>query len=126
MNPTIVEAWLDRYVTAWRTYDPAAIGDLFSPDATYRYYPWEEAVRGREAIVADWLGDQDRPGSWEASYQPLAIDGDIAIASGWTRYFREDGSVRDEFHNIFAVRFDAEGRCSEFSEWFMRRPQPEA
>jgi hypothetical protein len=30
-----VQRWLDAYVDAWRTYDPAAIGALFAEDATY-------------------------------------------------------------------------------------------
>ena len=36
----------------------------------YAYHPYdegEEVVRGREAIVADWLEEQDEPGTWEAS-----------------------------------------------------------
>jgi hypothetical protein len=47
-----LQRWLDAYVEAWRTYDPAAIGALFSEDATYAYHPYdggEEVVRGREA-----------------------------------------------------------------------------
>jgi hypothetical protein len=32
-----VAAWLDAYVAAWRSYDPDAIGALFSKDATYAY-----------------------------------------------------------------------------------------
>ena len=35
-----VRAWLNAYVEAWRTYDPAAIGALFTEDATYAYHPW--------------------------------------------------------------------------------------
>ena len=27
-----VQRWLDRYVEAWRSYDPDAIGDLFAED----------------------------------------------------------------------------------------------
>ncbi|HEX8132750.1 MAG TPA: nuclear transport factor 2 family protein, partial [Actinomycetes bacterium] len=73
-----VAAWLAAYVDAWRSYDAAAIGELFSRDATYRYHPWDEPVRGRAAIVADWRADQDPPGSWEAAYEPLAVDGDVA------------------------------------------------
>ena len=37
-------------------------------------------VEGREAIVASWLEDPDPPGSFEASYEPLAIDGEIHVA----------------------------------------------
>jgi hypothetical protein len=33
-----VQAWLDAYVDAQRTYDPEAIGHLFAEDATYAYH----------------------------------------------------------------------------------------
>ena len=69
-----VRTWLDAYVDAWRSYDPAAIADLFTEDATYAYHPWDEGeavVRGRDAIVADWLEEQDPPDSWEAQYRPI-------------------------------------------------------
>jgi ketosteroid isomerase-like protein len=119
-----VQRWLDAYVDAWRTYDPDAIGALFAEDATYRYHPYdEEAVVGREAIVADWLEEQDAPGSWEAHYEPYAIEGDRAVTIGTSRYVNPDGSLRDLYHNIWTLRFDADGRCTEFVEWFMEQPK---
>ena len=45
-------AWLDRYIDAWRLNDPVAIGDLFSLDVRYAYDPFEEAIVGRDALVA--------------------------------------------------------------------------
>ena len=39
MDRAKVQAWLDGYVAAWKSYDPAAIGDLFSADVEYRYHP---------------------------------------------------------------------------------------
>ena len=41
-----VQAWLDRYVAAWESYDPAEIGELFSEDAEYRYHPANEPIVG--------------------------------------------------------------------------------
>ena len=62
------------------------------------------------------------PGSWEADYEVLAIDGDTCVAHGRTRYLTDDRSAVDrEFANIFVTRFDDEGRCRDFTEWFMRR-----
>ena len=40
-----VPRWLDRYVEAWRSYDPDAIRALFSADAEYRYHPWDAPAR---------------------------------------------------------------------------------
>jgi SnoaL-like domain len=118
--------WLDRYVDAWRLLDPLAIGDLFTPDIRYAFDPFGEAVTGRAAVVASWLADPDEPGSWEADYEVLAIDDDVCVAHGRTRYLTDDRSGVDrEFANIFVCRFDAEGRCREFTEYYMRR-RPDA
>jgi hypothetical protein len=58
-----VAEWLDGYVRAWGSYDPDEIGALFSQDAVYAYNPFDEPVRGREAIVASWLDDRDELGT---------------------------------------------------------------
>jgi hypothetical protein len=115
----LVSAWLDAYVDAWERNEPAAIGALFTDDASYRYRPYLEPVRGRDAIVQEWLAERDEPGSWQASYEPLVIDGDRAIATGETRY--ADGRT---FSNLFVLRFDGDGRCREFGEWYMEHRRP--
>ena len=119
-------AWLHRYVDAWRLNDPIAIGDLFSPDVRYAFGPFDEAVVGRLAVVAAWLDDPDDPESWQADYEVLAVDGETFVAHGRTRYLTDDRSAVDrEFANVFVCRFDADGRCREFTEYYMRRrPEP--
>ena len=113
-----VQAWLDAYVASWRSYDRAAIADLFSADASYRYHPYDQPERGRDSIVDDWLEDPDEPGSWEARYEVLLVDGDRAAATGETRY--ADGQT---FSNLFVLEFDADGRYRSFTEWFMEHPE---
>jgi ketosteroid isomerase-like protein len=112
-----VQGWLDAYVEAWRNYDAEAIGELFSDDAEYRYHPYDEPLRGRRAIVESWLGDRDEPGSWEARYEPLLVEGDRAVATGESRY-----AVGRTFSNIFVLAFDGDGRCREFTEWYVEHP----
>ena len=69
-----------------------------------------------------WLGDRDEPGSWTAEYRPWLVVGDRAVAVGVSRYLGPDReTVEREYHNVFLCRFDADGRCSEFTEHFMRR-----
>ena len=113
-----VQRWLDDYVAAWASYDEDAITALFSADATYAYHPYDEPLRGAGAIAASWLENRDEPGSWEASYAPALIEGNSAIARGETRY--ADGEV---FSNLYEIEFDDEGRCTSFTEWYMRHPE---
>jgi hypothetical protein len=116
--------WLDAYVEAWRSNDRALIERLFSDSARYFYGPYAKPVVGRDAIVAAWLKDPDEPDSWQASYTPLAVDGDVLVATGESIYFEPDrASVRTTYSNIFVCRFDPDGRCREFREWFMEQPK---
>ena len=125
MDERAVTAWLDGYSQAWGTYDPEQIGALFSEDAEYHYDPFQQPVRGRDAIVADWLKDRDEAGTFEGRYRPVLVAGDQAVARGYSRYFDTNGAVRDEYDNLFLLRFDADGRCAEYREWYMRKPRPE-
>ncbi len=122
MDEAGFQRWLDEYVAAWKSYDPDAIGGLFSEDAEYRYHPWDATpVKGRSAIIAGWLEERDAPGSWTADYRPWLVAGDRAVAVGVSRYLGEDGETVDrEYHNVFLCRFDSDGRCSEFTEHYLR------
>jgi SnoaL-like domain len=124
MDRSAVQQWLDAYIHAWTTYDPGAIGALFTEDAVCYYHPYDALVRGRDAIVASWLEPdrRDPPGTYTGHYEPVAIDGSVAVTNGRSRYFEADGvTLKTEFDNLFVLRFDDAGRCSEFREWYMER-----
>lgn len=122
MTRSDVQSWLDRYISAWRSNAAGPIEELFATDATYSYRPWpsdDETLHGRDAIVASWLEEPDVPTSWDASYEPFAVEGDRAVAVGWSRYGATPDQPERTYHNAFLLRFDDEGRCSEFSELYM-------
>ena len=131
VDTATVAAWLDAYVAAWKAYDPEAIGALFSDDVKYRFHPYDDPVEGREAVVESWLGEgdhegapgRDEDGTYDASYRPIAVEGDVAVAIGSSSYTRgPDGPIDEIYDNCFVMRFDDHGRCREFTEWFMKRP----
>jgi ketosteroid isomerase-like protein len=127
MNRSDVQDWLNRYVAAWHRREPDQIAQLFSDSAVYRYNPYGDEsqwVRGREAIVQAWLEEDDEPGSWEASYQPIAVDGDRAVATGISRYLASGDVPESTYHNAFLLRFDADGACSEFVDYFLLAKPP--
>jgi hypothetical protein len=118
-----VQRWLDAFVDAWRRNERQPILDLFSEDATYSYGAYRTPLRGREAIADSWLEDPDAPDSWSAAYEPIAVDGNTAVAHGRSQYYGDDrSSVRTEYDNIFVIRFDDHGRATEFAEWFVEKP----
>jgi hypothetical protein len=128
-----VDRWLQAYVAAWKSYERDQIGALFAENVDYRYHPYDVPVHGRNAVVDSWLGEtanaaastRDDAGTYEAAYRCVAVDGDLAVATGSTTYTaRPGGPVEKVFDNCFVLRFDAAGLCCEFTEWFMERPEP--
>jgi ketosteroid isomerase-like protein len=125
------QAWLDRYIAAWLSCDANDIAGLFAEDIVYRYHPYEDPIVGREAVVASWLGEaesdtastRDAPGTYAARYGPVAVDGDVVVATGTSNYReRPDGPIVRVYDNCFVMRFDPQGQCREFTEYYVRRP----
>ena len=123
MNREHAQDWLNRYVQAWESYDPAQIGDLFTDNARYRYRPYERGVTGREEIVRDWMSHRTPDQSYLAQYTPVAVDGDIVVAVGEVRYLSDDQTAIDRLYDsLFVLRFADDGRCEELVEWYMQQP----
>ena len=133
MEKANVNRWLGDYVAAWQSYDREAIAALFSENVSYRYQPYEEPPTvGRDRVIETWLGEghsegastRDTPGTYEASYECIAVDGDVAVARGSSTYVTEPGGEVDKIYdNCFRLRFDSEGQCTEFTEYYMERPK---
>lgn len=116
IDDELVRRWIADYLAAWRSSDRAQIEALFTADATYRPRPDSPPASGREVIVDSWLAHADEPGSWECQLAPMQVHDGTAIITGWTDY--TDG---ERFLNLWVVRFGSEGRCVDFTEWWMPR-----
>lgn len=131
MNRADVDRWLRAYVEAWKSYDRDQISELFAEEVKYKYHPYDDPVEGREAVVNAWLGlgtdagvsSRDQPETYDATYRAIAVEGDIAVATGTTSYLASPGGpVEKVYDNCFVIRFDSDGRCVEFTEWYVKRP----
>ena len=109
--------WVDGYVKAWTSNDEADIRALFTEDAEYRYHPWEEPVRGQDAIVASWLDSKDEPDDWSFTWDVLAVDDGTVVVQGRTPYL--NGS---SYLNLWVIRLTEDGRASRFTEWYLEEP----
>ena len=119
-----VEAWLEAYRRAWRSDDPDQIRALFTEDATYHPSPFGKPWQGREAIVDKWIEAGDSHVAWEFESQVLAVDGEVGVVRGLTSYAAHDGEPEAVYSNIWVIRLAADGRATEFSDWWVERPRP--
>lgn len=117
MDVEALERWVKDYRKAWESNDPEEIGALFTEEATYYTEPFRDGIKGRDAIVADWIERRDEPGDTEWRYEIKAVCEDIGFVRGWAKYFTPPPR---EYSNLWEVRLDQNGRCQEFTEWWMK------
>jgi uncharacterized protein (TIGR02246 family) len=113
-----VSEWVSGYQRAWESNDPADVDALFTDDALYYNEPFSEPSRGREAIKQMWHVRQDPPGSTTFTWKPVAVTEDVAIVQGETEY------PTVKVSNLWVIRLDADGRATEFTEWWMDQSMP--
>src|SRR4051794_8233608 len=101
MDAAQLSTWMEGYVRAWNSNDPADIRALFSDDAEYLTEPYATPWRGREAILQGWLADRDEPGQAEFRWSPLVVTDDLAVIQGATEYRTEPPRT---YSNLWVVR----------------------
>ena len=110
-----VAQWVSAYESAWRTAGTQELTDLFAPDVVYVPSPWARPLSGLAALSEFWEAERD--GSDEGfslRSEVVAVDGSVAVVRLWVDYSEpEAGRWRD----LWVLRFDADGRCTEFEEW---------
>jgi mannose-6-phosphate isomerase-like protein (cupin superfamily) len=107
--------WVDDYEHAWRSAGTDGLALLFTEDATYLQSPYASPVVGLDAITAMWDGERDGPAEvFTMTREVVSVAGDTGVVRVLVRYGRP---VRQEYLDLWVVRFAADGRAAAFEEW---------
>jgi nuclear transport factor 2 (NTF2) superfamily protein len=117
MDQPALEDWLARYGRAWETADPDAAAALFTEDATYRETPFDEVMKGRDAIRRYWQEIPDTQRDISFAWDVVATDPVVVRwRAGWVR-IRDGRAIT--LDGVFLLEFDeASGLCRTLREWW--------
>jgi hypothetical protein len=119
-----VNRWLAGYEAAWRAPGTAALAGLFTAGASYLQSPYAAPVTGLDAIGEMWEAERQGPDEvFSLATGILAVDGPVAVVRAEVRYGEP---ARQEYRDLWVIRFDDDGRCAWFEEWPFWPEQPYA
>lgn len=125
MDQPALEDWLARYGWAWETADPDAAAALFTEDATYRETPFDELMKGRDAIRRYWQEIPDTQRDISFAWDVVATDPVVVRwRAGWVR-IRDGRAIT--LDGVFLLEFDeASGLCRTLREWWHLNEAPDS
>jgi hypothetical protein len=110
-------AWIDRYENAWRTAGTEPLRDLFTAGATYKAAPFDEPLRGLEAIAAFWEAEREGADE-EFTLDAEMVATDVGGATGVARLeVRYGEPVPRTYRDLWIIELDEAGLCTAFEEW---------
>ena len=112
-----MEKWIRQYVKAWISSDAADIRALFADDADYYREPFAEPWSGLGEIIYEWQRIGDSGLEWSLEHAVVTDCDDLGVVRVVTRYLANDFEPGREYHSVWLVRFDGDGRAREFTEW---------
>lgn len=117
--------WLDAYKAAWQSQNPAAIADLFGEQALYQISPFQEPLRGREAITAYWRGICETQQNVRFSYELFSVQDGLCVAHWWVNFQRVKTGKIVELDGILVFSLAQDECCSTFREWYLKKTDGE-
>jgi hypothetical protein len=118
-SPEAAQAWLGAYGGAWEDRDPDAAARLFTEDSSYAWGPFEEPLRGREAIRERWAEATRLQRDVDFGSEVLGVVSAGAVARWWCSFAVADARI--ELEGIFLIGITEDGECREFREWWNER-----
>lgn len=111
----MLRQWLAGYEAAWRAPGTNGLAALFTDDATYLHSPYEQPITGLGAIRRMWEEDRDGPDEvFTLATEVLAVEGPTAVVRAEVCY---GTPPRQEYRDLWVLRFTGDGRCTWFEEW---------
>ena len=109
---------MQRLSEAWESRNARAAANLFSANVSYRENPFDESLQGREEVERYWqemIAEQEEV---RVSFEILAVTAERAVVNWRADYTDAKTKERATVNGVSAGRFDSEGLCGEWLEWW--------
>ncbi len=119
MDHDTFQTWINTLGRAWETRDADAAADLFTEDATYQENPFDEPLRGRDAIRRYWADLPREQDAISVQFEILEVTPTTGVARWMASFVRVPSGKYARLDGVLVASFDAGARRAHaFREWW--------
>ena len=115
-----VATWVDGYARAWVEMDAEAAAALFSEDANYRSFIFDEPHVGRAGVRDYWSEVTSTQSDVQVRMGRPIVEGRRAAVEFWTNMQNEGSEVT--LVGCLLLTFDDDGLCQGLDEYYEFAP----
>jgi len=108
--------WVETYRQAGEERDVEKAGSIFTEDATYRSFIFDEPHVGREGVRSYWSEVTATQAEVQVMMGRPIVDGPRAAVEFWTTM--ENSGEEVTLVGCLLLTFDADGRCRSLNEYY--------
>lgn len=114
------QKWLELLKKAWESKNPELAQELCADKFIWFETPFQKPITTNKELLDEWKSIENHK-DVVMSYEILSYDNNIGIAK-WSAAFKRLPDKRDaELAGIYLVKLNAEGKCTEFHQWYNSR-----
>jgi ketosteroid isomerase-like protein len=113
---------LERYGTAWRTFDGDSWVGLFTEDAEYHEDPFKPPLIGHNALRAYLLHAAETQRDVEFTIERHWVSGTTVLAAWHATWAGREGGKVARVAGFLTAEVGADGRIGRFREWTVVAP----
>ncbi len=122
LSAETLEKVLETYGRAWTEQDPDLILTIFTPEATYQEYAFQDAFLGHDEIRQYWVSKVvEDQSNIEFQLRNSYIDGDTAIAEWDASFDSVEESCRIQIREVAILEFEGERIASLREYWAWKK-----
>ena len=115
-TPLPITQWADSYARAWVERDPRAAAELFTEDAEYRSFIFDEPHVGRDGVRSYWSEVTATQAEVRVTMGRPIVDGPRAAVEFWTTM--ENSGEEVTLVGCLLLTLGDDGRCRSLNEYY--------
>lgn len=112
--------WFEALGTIWKKRQPEKIVDICAEKFVWHETPFSKPITDSSILIKEWKAVSKQK-DISFSYELITTTDNIGVAHWNAKFTRTPSMIKVEIDGIFKITLDANGKCTEFRQWYNYR-----
>jgi len=118
-----VEKWMDALKRCWEQKEYSVLEDVLADKLMYYESPFGPPLKSKAQVISQWKTDLPKQKNITFNYDIVKTWGNQGLVHWEATFTRVPTSENVGLDGVFLIKFDSEGKCIFFKQWWVVKPK---